>query len=184
MQNPPEIVTERTILRLQQAQYAPLLQQYYLSNRIHLAAWEPQRDDAFYTLDACQQRLLQAEHAHQQGQGYAFMVLDKTEQQMIASCAFNNVVRGIFQACHLGYSVDAKWQGQGIMHEALQAAMTYMFEQVDLHRIMANYIPRNERSARLLQQLGFEREGYAKKYLKINGVWEDHVLTALVRERD
>jgi ribosomal-protein-alanine N-acetyltransferase len=45
---------------------------------------------------------------------------------------------------------------------------------------MANYMPRNERSAKLLASLGFEREGYAKRYLQIAGQWEDHVLTALV----
>jgi ribosomal-protein-alanine N-acetyltransferase len=46
---------------------------------------------------------------------------------------------------------------------------------------MANYMPRNDRSGRLLGRLGFEKEGYAKRYLKIEGLWEDHVLTAKIR---
>jgi ribosomal-protein-alanine N-acetyltransferase len=57
-----------------------------------------------------------------------------------------------------------------------------MFEQQKLHRIMANYMPSNKRSARLLQKLGFVIEGHAKKYLLINGQWEDHVLTSLTNE--
>jgi starch phosphorylase len=70
-----------------------------------------------------------------------------------------------------------------LMQEALEAAIAYMFETQNLHRIMANYIPGNERSARLLERLGFEREGYAKAYLNIAGRWQDHVLTARVNPR-
>lgn len=52
-----------------------------------------------------------------------------------------------------------------------------------MHRIMANYMPHNQRSGNLLTRLGFEREGYAKKYLLIDGTWQDHVLTALMNEQ-
>ena len=67
------------------------------------------------------------------------------------------------------------------MQEVLRAGIDWAFDELGLHRVMANYLPRNERSARLLTLLGFEREGYAKRYLNIAGVWEDHILTALVR---
>ena len=68
------------------------------------------------------------------------------------------------------------------MSEAVAKAIEYMFEQQKLHRIMANYMPSNERSARLLHKLGFVVEGCAKKYLLINGQWEDHILTSLTNE--
>ena len=68
------------------------------------------------------------------------------------------------------------------MRELLHAALGWAFDGLQLHRVMAAYLPRNERSARLLQALGFEREGYAKRYLRIAGVWEDHVLTARLRD--
>ncbi len=67
------------------------------------------------------------------------------------------------------------------MRESLQVALHWAFSELDLHRVMANYMPRNERSARLLQHLGFEQEGYARRYLQIAGVWEDHVLTSRIR---
>lgn len=67
------------------------------------------------------------------------------------------------------------------MHEALEAGLAWAFGELDLHRVMANHLPRNQRSARLLQRLGFEREGYARDYLRIAGQWEDHVLTAKIR---
>lgn len=67
------------------------------------------------------------------------------------------------------------------MFEALQAAIRYMQRQQNIHRIMANYMPHNQRSGALLARLGFEKEGYAKDYLLIDGRWQDHVLTALTR---
>ena len=66
------------------------------------------------------------------------------------------------------------------MSETLIAAIGFVFEELDLHRIMANHLPDNERSARLLARLGFEREGFAKSCLKIDGRWRDHVLTSLL----
>jgi ribosomal-protein-alanine N-acetyltransferase len=58
-----------------------------------------------------------------------------------------------------------------------------MFDVIGLHRIMANHIPTNTRSERLLKALGFEREGYAKADLKIAGQWQDMVLNSLVNPK-
>jgi len=65
------------------------------------------------------------------------------------------------------------------MSEALRAGDGFAFEELRLHRIMANYRPENERSARLLERLGFVREGIARDYLFVDGAWRDHVLTSL-----
>lgn len=92
----------------------------------------------------------------------------------------SNIVRGVFQACHLGYSVAARYQGQGYMKRIVQHAIAYAFDDLRLHRIMANHMPSNTRSEGLLRSLNFEREGYAKSFICINGKWEDHVLNSLV----
>jgi ribosomal-protein-alanine N-acetyltransferase len=99
---------------------------------------------------------------------------------MLAGCNFTNIVRGPLQACYLGYSVDQAHQGQGLMREVVQAGIGYMFGAQGLHRIMANHMPSNVRSEKLLRALGFEREGYARAYLHIAGRWEDMVLNALL----
>jgi len=99
---------------------------------------------------------------------------------VVGTCNFTNIVRGPFQACHLGYQVALAQQGKSVMHEALTAAIAFMFTERRMHRIMANYRPENYRSARLLERLGFRREGLAENYLFIDGAWRDHVLTALV----
>ncbi len=80
-----------------------------------------------------------------------------------------------------GYAISKAYQGKGLMENLCRHSIKYAFGELDLHRIMANYMPYNNRSAKLLKNLGFCREGYAKNYLKINGHWEDHVMMSLVR---
>jgi ribosomal-protein-alanine N-acetyltransferase len=180
----PELHTPRTRIRLPVEADAPELLRYRCDNRTHLAPWEPLRDASFYTLEHCARTIAEGREAARLDRGYPFVVLDPAEAGILATFTFANVVRGAFQACHLGYGAAARAQGQGLMHEALQAALDWAFTDLDLHRVMANHVPRNERSARLLARLGFEREGYAKRYLQIAGTWEDHVLTAKTRPAD
>lgn len=176
----PPILTTRSQLMILDMQHAPLLAEFHLRNRAHLAQWEGQKDDDFFTVEACQQRIARSQALWQQGAEYRFIALSLDGQQILATCALSNLVRGLFQACHFGYSVCAQQQGKGLMFEVAQAVIEYAFGQLQLHRLMANYMPANVRSERLLQRLGFSREGYAKDYLKIAGKWEDHVLTALI----
>ncbi len=159
---------------------AELVRRYYLENRDHLEPWEPSRDESFYSLSAIETRLRTGADAFADGTSFSFAVIDNESGRMIGICNFSNIVRGVFQACHLGFAIDVSFQGRGMMFEAVKMGIKYMFDEVGLHRIMANYLPDNERSARLLTRLGFEREGYARAYLKIARRWQDHVLTALI----
>lgn len=68
------------------------------------------------------------------------------------------------------------------MARAVARVVAHAFDALGMHRVMANYVPDNARSARLLERLGFEKEGIAKKYLFIAGEWRDHVLTSRVNE--
>jgi ribosomal-protein-alanine N-acetyltransferase len=103
---------------------------------------------------------------------------------VVGTVSFTNIRRGPLQACELGYGLDFRYQGRGLMTEALRAACTYAFNAMGLHRIQANHLPENLRSAAVLRRLGFVVEGYARDYLLINGHWRDHVLTALVAPKD
>ncbi|WP_430388549.1 ribosomal protein S5-alanine N-acetyltransferase [Dyella sp. 20L07] len=176
------MMTSRALVRLADASDAKRLLRYRVDNRDHLAPWEPRREASYFTLDHCIQTLAESREAVRLDRAYPFYAFDLAGNNIVASFTFANVVRGAFQACHLGYSVAAKWQGQGLMKEVLDTALSWAFHELDLHRVMANYMPRNERSGRLLQRLGFEQEGYAKRYLQIAGVWEDHVLTSRIRD--
>ena len=99
--------------------------------------------------------------------------------QLIGHIAFTQIVRGPFQACYLGFGLDREVVGRGLMKDALERAIAFAFDNVRLHRIMANHVPTNVRSARTLRSLGFVPEGYARDYLFIAGAWRDHVLLAL-----
>ena len=104
---------------------------------------------------------------------------DETGGPILGSCNFTQIVRGPFQACYLGFALDHAAVGGGIMKEATARGIEYAFGELTLHRLMANHVPENDRSAKLLKSLGFVVEGHAKNYLHINGAWRDHVLTSL-----
>ncbi len=174
----PILQTERLTLRVLQLEDSPSYQHYLLDNQAHLQRWEPERQPDYFSLQACEARIAQFNQQFISGTGFPFSIW--LEDRMIGICHFSNVVRGAFQACHLGYAIAADCEGKALMREAVQAGLDYVFLQQGLHRVMANYVPENTRSAALLRSLGFEQEGYAKAYLRINGSWRDHVLTALV----
>lgn len=174
---------KRLTLAVLDPDQASLESDFYRRNQRHLARWSPIRPADYHSTERVRPRLEIQASAFAAGLAVHFALLNPDKDQMIGACNFSGITRGAFQACYLGYHIDAEHQGQGLMQEALEAAISYMFDVQQLHRIMANYIPGNERSARLLERLGFEREGYAKAYLSIAGRWQDHVLTALINER-
>jgi ribosomal-protein-alanine N-acetyltransferase len=178
------LVTDRLILRPPQLTDALAIQQFCIANRHHLQPWQPVRPAGYFGLKGVEQRIVHVEQERLAGRALHFLVLTKSTDQMqeeiVGECNFSNIVLGVFQACHLGYALAASAQGKGLMNEAVSAGITYMFDELGLHRVMANYLPHNERSARVLAALGFEREGLARAFLKINGEWADHVLTSLI----
>ena len=109
-------------------------------------------------------------------------VFARDDREVIGSINLNAFVRGYFQACYLGYAVAERHQKKGLMSEAAALTLDFAFDELGLHRVMANYTPDNPASGRLLARLGFRIEGYAPRYLKIHGKWRDHVLTALTTE--
>lgn len=162
---------------------AKALAAFYRRNEAHLQAWEPLRPQGYHTVSAWAERLEMREQEQRAGIGAHFVCYDTQGSQIIATCSLSNIIRGPFQACHLGYNLDSDYQGQGHMMPLCQQAIDYAFNTLNLHRIMANYMPNNSRSAALLQRLNFTIEGTAKDYLYINGRWEDHLLTSLINPK-
>jgi ribosomal-protein-alanine N-acetyltransferase len=181
----PLIKTERLLLTLPEDEAAPRLLAFFEENREHLEKWSPAPSEGYYTASFWRERLGQARAEFEQDQSMKLVLSERDAPAgtVIGVCNFSNFVRGPFQACYLGYSLDHRFEGRGLMQEALKAATQYAFETLRLHRIMANYIPVNERSGRLLLRLGFVVEGYARDYLLINGRWQDHILTSLTNSR-
>jgi len=90
------------------------------------------------------------------------------------------VRRGVTQACTLGYWIGAPHARKGYMTAAVRAAIPFVFDSLELHRLEAACLPANVASIKLLERTGFTREGMARRYLKINGVWQDHLLYGLL----
>lgn len=183
--SPLSLATQRLEIRLPTPDYAPRVVDFYARNAEHLGPWEPIRGPEFLTESWWERQLDANIQEFQAERGARFMLLEKgdPEGKIIGVVSLSNVVRGAFQAANLGYSIDNEFQGRGYMREALEEVLRWAFDDLGLHRVMANYRPENERSGRLLSRLGFEREGYARDYLHIAGRWCDHILTARVRPR-
>lgn len=153
-------------------------------NRAHFGPWDPIRPPAYFAPEYWDEQLRCDEEELAEGTRMRFFFTLREEPGRVVGFAhFANIVRGAFWACHLGFGVDQALQGTGVMREGLEASIEWMFETAGLHRIEANHRPENVRSAALLRRLGFIPQGYARDYLRIDGAWRDHVLTALTNER-
>ncbi len=171
--------TERLVVLPVGLEHAPLQLAYYKRNQAHLAPWEPTWPHDFLTAGYWQAAARRAVDDARADVIHRFVAIERSDPgTMIASVNLSNVVRGVFAAAYLGYSVDGERQGMGLGTEAVGAVVDFAFTELRLHRIMANYQPANERSARLLRRLGFVVEGFARDYLYIGGAWRDHILTA------
>jgi [ribosomal protein S5]-alanine N-acetyltransferase len=172
-----ELPTDRLRLKVIGPDFAGQSLDYYVRNRAFLIEWNPTPPAEFYTLAYHQERLRVELDLIKEGRLARFWLFKREDAAFttaIGNIAFNNIVRGAFQSCHLGYQLDQRELNQGFMTEALRRAIAFAFDEMQLHRIEANVMPRNLRSRRVLEKLGFAEEGLARQYLKINGVWEDH----------
>ncbi|HVY49546.1 MAG TPA: GNAT family N-acetyltransferase [Minicystis sp.] len=177
----PLLETERLVLTIPQREAAPRLHAYARDNRERLAPWEPPYADDYFTESYWKRRLELDRDEYARDVSMRLCIFEKGAAlgPVVGRANFSNIVRSAFQACTLGYSLDARAEGKGYMTEALGAAIAHAFGALGLHRVMANYMPINERSGLLLRRLGFVVEGYARDYLYIGDGWKDHVLTAL-----
>ncbi len=180
MKSIPELYTENLNISVLNPVDFNLLVTYISKNRSHLAKWEPQRASDYFSSTETKKRVESNFQNFQIGSSISLVGFNKDKSEILCVCTFSNISYGAFQACNLGYSISEKEQGKGLMFEMLQSSINYVFQELKLHRVMANYIPENTRSERLLSKLGFQKEGLAKSYLKIAGSWQDHVLTSKI----
>jgi ribosomal-protein-alanine N-acetyltransferase len=179
----PLLLTARLRMELAAPEHAERYAEHFARNRDHLAPWEPKRDGV-ESAEYWRARLADGLAEFEAGRGVQFAAMARdSDGPLVARINFSQISRGVFQSCMLGYAIDREHEGRGLMREALAAGIDWLFETMKLHRVQANHLPENERSARLLARLGFVREGLARHYLFINGAWRDHVLNARINPR-
>jgi ribosomal-protein-alanine N-acetyltransferase len=173
-----ELVTDRLVVRTPRRGDGPLFARYYIENRDFLQPWSPTFREDMFSGRAWEDSIgVMSQHLFQ-GSAYRFCL--HRNGAIIGVANITDVKRSPYYGGILGYTLSEAHQGMGFMREALTAILNHLFEEKDMHRICAMYMPRNERSGGLLRRLGFNVEGYARDYLLINGQWEDHVLTSLI----
>ena len=144
------------------------------TSRAFLEPWEPTWPDDDLTQAAFRRRL------RRQDEAYAFLIFDQTSDGLLGGITLGGVRRGVSQSGTLGYWMGAPHAGKRRMTRAVATTVEFAFSKLRLHRVEAACIPDNAPSIALLERNGFQREGYAREYLKIDGAWRDHVLFALV----
>ena len=149
-------------------------------SRAFLTPWEPTWPSDDLTRAAFRRRLRRQAEDIARDEGFAFLIFESTSDELLGGLTLGGIRRGVAQAATLGYWMGAPHAGKGRMTRAVAAVVRFGFDTLRLHRIEAACIPDNAPSIALLERNGFQREGFARAYLKINDAWRDHILLALL----
>ena len=170
------------------AQYAPEhvagLLALVTTDRAFFAPWDPVHPERYFTQagQADEVRLAQLQAAGDTR--HAHVVLDDTDpaEPVIGTVALSNVVRGAWQNATIGYRIASAANGRGHATAAVRLAVSRAFGELGLHRVQAAVRPENAASLRVVAKAGLREEGFAPRYLRIDGAWRDHVLFAVTAE--
>jgi [ribosomal protein S5]-alanine N-acetyltransferase len=178
----PSIVGDGVILRTPQntdyGDWASLREE----SRDFLEPWEPTWPADDLSRSAFRRRIRRYAEDMRTDQGYAFLIVRSLDNVLVGGLTLANVRRGVAQACSLGYWIGQPFARLGYMTAAVGAVIPFAFGTLRLHRLEAACIPTNVGSIRLLEKNGFVREGYAREYLCINGIWQDHLLYGRLKD--
>lgn len=151
-------------------------------SRDFLKPWEPTWPPDSCSRAAFERRRLQIKAEWRSGIGCGFLIFDRTEGFLVGGVTLSNVRQGVAATGSLGYWIGAAHAQRGYMTETISCVVEYAFRELQLHRVEAACLPHNEASRGLLTKCGFQEEGLARGYLKIDGRWRDHVLFGLLRD--
>lgn len=174
----PLIRTQNLILRAPQAGDYAAWSLLRMESRDFLTPWEPTWNEDDLTRNSFRLRVKRAAREIAADEAYSLFVVDARTEALLGGLTLGLVRRGVAQACTLGYWMGERHAGKGHMSEAVRGALRFAFQDLALHRVEAACLPSNEPSRRLLERVGFQHEGLARAYLRINGLWADHLLYA------
>lgn len=152
------------------------------ASRAHLVPFEPQWSPDELSRPAFRRRLRRYAFDRRQGTGFAFFVVRAADRALLGGVTLSNVRRGVTQTAAVGYWIGQPYVRQGYTSEALAAVLQHAYEDLGLNRVEAACMPANRASIGVLERAGFRREGLARRYLRINGVFEDHLLFGRLRD--
>jgi [ribosomal protein S5]-alanine N-acetyltransferase len=150
------------------------------NSREFLTPWEPTWPADDLTRGAFRRRLRRQAEEIARDESFAFLIFAEGSNILLGGITIGGIKRGVAQTASLGYWMGAPHAGKGHMTRAVAVTAAFGFSTLRLHRLEAACIPSNIASATLLERNGFQREGFARAYLCINGAWRDHYLFALL----
>ncbi len=172
--------SERLVLRTPAMEDWTYWAQLRSESREFLQPWEPAWPRDALTQTAFRRRLRNQARDREAGAGYSFFVVRRQDNVLMGGVTLSELRRGVAQAVTLGYWIGQRYARKGYMAEAVETVTAHVFGPLELHRLEAACLPVNEASRRLLESRGFRMEGLAQSYLKIDGVWCDHLLFAMI----
>jgi ribosomal-protein-alanine N-acetyltransferase len=176
---------ERVALRAPRATDVPEARRLLRRNAEHLRPWSPipPPGEDPSSLTEISKAILRQRRDWKRGESFIFYVTPRTDDDsIIGRVALTGVTRRAFQNAYLGYFIDVDQQRRGLMTEAVALTASFAFGIAQLHRLQAAVMPNNDASLRVLEKVGFRREGLAERYLQIAGRWETHILFGLTVE--
>lgn len=177
-----ELTAEELLLR------APVLEDFdqWLALRTKsadfLQPWEPTWDSSDRKRSAFRQRIKRYQAELKSGKSISLFIFNDSEKTLVGGLTIANIRRGVSQSCTLGYWMGEPHAGKGVMSKAVKRIVPYVFNDLKLHRLEAAAISTNRPSISLLEKCGFQFEGKVRKYLKINGEWQDHRLYSILAD--
>lgn len=175
--------TERLELHLSNPEIVEEVTNYFIRNKEFLSDVEPIRPDEYYTPEFQKKILLSDFLFLNNASCFKFWITKKGEKKVIGVLNFNGIIKGSFSSCFLSFRLDKDEVRNGYMTEAIKKGICIAFNDLGLHRIEANIMPKNKIALDLVEKLGFKNEGIGKKYLKIHGIWEDHIHMVILNEK-
>ncbi|MBO3759171.1 GNAT family N-acetyltransferase [Ciceribacter sp. L1K23] len=180
----PELTDGKYLLRLPRIGDFDQWHSLRSGSRRFLQPWEPTWRADELTRRSFRTRVIRSEQEFHSGLAVPLLIFAMPNEELLGGLTIGLIRRGAAQACMIGYWMGERHSGQGHMFAALRIAIPYIFKGLELHRIEAACIPDNDKSIRLLERAGFQREGLLRQYLKINGQWRDHALYAMLADAE
>ena len=182
---PIELFGDGLLLRMPAIEDYEQWRDVRLKSQKYLAPYEPTWSETELARSSFKERVRRAEREAVNETSFAFFIHTEVDGQMqlVGGVNLSDVRRRVAQCANIGYWMGESNANKGTMTKALATCLPFIFDELDLHRANAACLVHNVRSVRVLEKNGFQKEGLAEGYLKINGKWQDHLLFGLTKER-
>lgn len=177
------ILTGRHVgIRWLEEEDADSLLDLHVRNRAFFQIYTPLREESFYTRAGQLEQIKMSKERREVDEQYLCGIVALDSGVLVGCVSLSEVLRGPLQSCFIGYYLDQAHNGKGYATEAVRLLVDHAFGTLKLHRIEAGVMPHNGRSIRVLEKAGFHKEGIARKNVRINGLWEDHQVLAILND--